>query len=216
MTSVVMNHFATNFESDYEPIDFKNSLEDFKEFQHAAHAMIFARDTERFWNALEKKAQILMHIRFDGYLGFPGGLIDKGESVLVGLQREIQEEIGLDPTCFPFANSDHVSSHINYKTKLALHFFAKEVALEEFKMLESNMMTSKEFGVEVLGPTRVPLYTMEDGYRGLPVFLNNMFIGNSRHQLLNCALKFNLLTKQEIDEALEASNRINNVVNKSS
>ena len=38
-----------------------------------------------------------MHIRFDGSFGFPGGLIDDGEDVITGLNRELEEEIGWSP-----------------------------------------------------------------------------------------------------------------------
>ena len=38
----------------------------------------------------------MMQVRFDGLLGFPGGLVDPGESVEVGLNRELVEEIALD------------------------------------------------------------------------------------------------------------------------
>ena len=35
-------------------------------------------------------------VRFDGLLGFPGGLVDDGESVEQGLNRELEEEINLN------------------------------------------------------------------------------------------------------------------------
>ena len=38
----------------------------------------------------------MMQVRFDGLLGFPGGLVDPGETVEVGLNRELVEEIALD------------------------------------------------------------------------------------------------------------------------
>lgn len=33
-----------------------------------------------------------MHLRFDGTMGFFGGLIDQKEDLLVGLHRELKEE----------------------------------------------------------------------------------------------------------------------------
>ena len=37
----------------------------------------------------------MLQLRFDGLLGFPGGLVDPGENVVKGLNRELQEEINL-------------------------------------------------------------------------------------------------------------------------
>ena len=37
-----------------------------------------------------------MQMRFDGVLGFPGGLLEKGEDPVNGLNREMEEEIGLE------------------------------------------------------------------------------------------------------------------------
>ena len=37
-----------------------------------------------------------MQMRFDGKMGFPGGLIDLGENLVTGLNRELDEEINLD------------------------------------------------------------------------------------------------------------------------
>ena len=37
-----------------------------------------------------------MQLRFDGTLGFPGGFLEKEELPVVGLNRELTEEIGLE------------------------------------------------------------------------------------------------------------------------
>ena len=37
-----------------------------------------------------------MQMRFDGLIGFPGGLVDPGEDVVQGLNRELKEEMNLD------------------------------------------------------------------------------------------------------------------------
>ena len=36
-----------------------------------------------------------MHLRFDGYLGFPGGTIEPNETVIDGVSREVQEEVAI-------------------------------------------------------------------------------------------------------------------------
>jgi U8 snoRNA-decapping enzyme len=58
--------------------------------------------------------------------------------------------------------------------------------------------------LQVLGWVRVPLYTMQDGYKGLPAFLDHNFCGNSRDQLLIALEKTGILTPEEIQAALEA------------
>ena len=37
-----------------------------------------------------------MQMRFDGMIGFAGGLVDPGEEVCEGLNRELKEETNLD------------------------------------------------------------------------------------------------------------------------
>ena len=48
-----------------------------------------------------------MQMRFDGTLGFPGGLVDAGEDPVQGLNREMHEEIGLQVGFNPFT-SDYI------------------------------------------------------------------------------------------------------------
>ena len=43
-----------------------------------------------------------MQMRFDGAIGFAGGLVDPGEEVTQGLNRELEEEINLDIVRFTF------------------------------------------------------------------------------------------------------------------
>ena len=83
-----------------------------------------------------------MHLRFDGTLGFPGGLIDKvdnsyskavflllylgqGENIEEALNREVMEEMGEgNPT---LVASDWMNSHYSLEDKILLHFYSKEV-----------------------------------------------------------------------------------------
>ena len=51
-----------------------------------------------------------MHLRFDGTFGFPGGLIDSGEDVVAGLNREMKEEINWDASVHSVSWDDYHST----------------------------------------------------------------------------------------------------------
>lgn len=66
-----------------------------------------------------------------------------------------------------------------------------------------------DFGVfQVLGLIRCPVYTMHDKQGGLPSFLRNNFVGNSRQQLLIGLEHAGILTQQEITEVVHFSKLI--------
>ena len=90
-----------------------------------------------------------MQMRFDGLIGFPGGLVDPGEDPLSAVNRELEEEIDLDLERFRFSEENHVVSCIHEKKNLVLHFYAKEVTLEEFKSIERRNLTAADYGAEV-------------------------------------------------------------------
>ena len=90
-----------------------------------------------------------MQMRFDGLIGFPGGLVDPGEDPLTALNRELHEEIGLDLDKFSFVEDNHVLSCFHEKKNLVLHFYAKEVTLDEFRGIEQRNLTATEYGSEV-------------------------------------------------------------------
>ena len=60
---------------------------------------------------------------------------------------------------------------------------------------------------QTLGIFRVPLFTLEDGFSGFPVFLNNMFAGSARSQLLVTLERRKILTSDEIKHAMDASEK---------
>ncbi|CAG0923659.1 unnamed protein product [Notodromas monacha] len=62
-------------------------------YVHCAHCFIFARSDRKvlYDGRYAEKALVLMQLRFDGRFGFPGGIVEPGEDVVVGLQRELKE-----------------------------------------------------------------------------------------------------------------------------
>lgn len=91
-----------------------------------------------------------MQVRFDGYIGFPGGLIEEGEDAVFSLNRELKEEMDLDLTKFSVKSSNHVISHFNEKIGLKVYFYALEVSMDELKKIEINALQAKDYGNEVL------------------------------------------------------------------
>lgn len=90
-----------------------------------------------------------MQMRFDGYLGFPGGLVDPDEDHVLALNREMQEEMNLDLNKHSVKKENHVVSHYSKSKKLCLHFYALEVTLNELHEIEKNSITAKDYGHEV-------------------------------------------------------------------
>lgn len=90
-----------------------------------------------------------MQMRFDGYLGFPGGLIDPGENPEFSLNREMEEEMCLDLTKHSIQACNHVISHYSKKTGLLCHFYALEVTTEELRDIELRALGAKDHGIEV-------------------------------------------------------------------
>lgn len=173
-------------------------------FRRAAHAFIWT-PWEGQSNFGQYKAAILMHLRFDGTIGFPGGLIDQGENLLDGLAREMSEEINWKPEYHEITWDDYYSTHVDKRNKLILNFFVIKISMENFIQLEKDSLSSKEYGKEVFGNLRVPLYTMENNYNGLPAFLNHKFVGNAKQQLLLGLVHGNILTEVEVEEAISNS-----------
>ncbi|XP_060874361.1 uncharacterized protein LOC132948083 isoform X1 [Metopolophium dirhodum] len=174
---------------------------------HAAHCFIYAENNERVFDIYNPRASILMQLRYDGYFGFPGGLIDAGEDFVSAVNREMAEEMNLNTTIHSVNHDDHIISHWSEKKNLVLHFYKLKVNMTDLIEIERQASLARDYGTEVLGTVRVPLYTLGDHYRGFPVFLNHNFIGCSREQLLAALSSLNILTPEEIQLALNANSR---------
>lgn len=59
------------------------------------------------------KICLQMQLRFDGTFGFPGGIVDKSEELLGGLNRELEEEINWDSQKNKITWSDYYNTQVS-------------------------------------------------------------------------------------------------------
>ena len=90
-----------------------------------------------------------MQIRFDGTLGFPGGVVDQGETPEMAVNREMCEELGCSSDSCVITIADHVISQVSYQTQFCLHFYAKEIAIETLHSMERSAIVCNDYGSEV-------------------------------------------------------------------
>jgi len=81
----------------------------------AAHCAFWCKPETKTLRDTPIKALLMMQLRFDGLLGFPGGLIDAGENILEGLNRELREEMALD-------NGETFSLQIMFQSRTQKNF----------------------------------------------------------------------------------------------
>ena len=93
-------------------------------------------------------------MRFDGTLGFPGGIADKGETPEMAVNREMSEELGCSVEEFAITPTDHLfsmtSDNLKRGRKFCLHSYAKEISFETLQRLEKSSLLGSDYGLEVM------------------------------------------------------------------
>ncbi|KAH6929371.1 hypothetical protein HPB50_026853 [Hyalomma asiaticum] len=166
-------------------------------YRNAAHAMLWASTDVLVMRRYRQKATILAVLRYDGYVGFPGGRVDPGEDPAQALNRELREELNADTSRYCATEGDHVISFKHREHHFACHFYALRLSADELLATERAAIGSREHGHETMGILRVPVYTMADGVGGLPVFLAQRFISTAREELLYTTVRLGLLDEAE-------------------
>ncbi|XP_043080067.1 U8 snoRNA-decapping enzyme [Puntigrus tetrazona] len=176
-------------------------------YRHACHVLLYGDSSAKLFGKIPIKHIVLMQMRFDGLLGFPGGLVNPSEETLeAGLSRELHEEVGV---AVPVGVDNHVSSCLSPScSRLITHFYIKKMTESELKELErAAVATAADHGLEVLGMVRVPLYFLKNG-GGLPYFLSHSFISDSRAQLLSALQRCGLLSQGELEKAVKQAEQM--------
>ncbi|XP_054638517.1 U8 snoRNA-decapping enzyme-like isoform X2 [Dunckerocampus dactyliophorus] len=176
--------------------------------RHACHVMLYSDTKSQLFGRIPIRHIILMQMRFDGMLGFPGGFVNQSqESLEAGLCRELEEEVGV---ALSISEDDHMDAQHAPGTspsspRLITHFYVKKLEEEQIREVEkASVSTATDHGQEVLGMVRVPLYTTKGG-GGLSSFLSHTFIGNARSQLVNSLLRLHLVAPEDLRKALKHS-----------
>ncbi|XP_003497692.1 U8 snoRNA-decapping enzyme [Cricetulus griseus] len=174
-------------------------------WRHLCYAMLYAPSPQAlFGGRIPLRYAVLMYMRFDGRLGFPGGFVDDhSPSLEDGLNKELLRKLGEGVSTFSMATTDYRSSLSDARAKVVAHFYVKCLTLEQLQAVETKAPLAKEYGLEVLGLVRVPLYTLHDGVGGLPAFLENSFIGATRNQLLETLQNLEILDPQTVSNLKE-------------
>ncbi|XP_036188520.1 U8 snoRNA-decapping enzyme [Myotis myotis] len=175
-------------------VELEEALELRAPWRHACHALLYAPDPGLLFRRIPLRYAVLMQMRFDGRLGFPGGFVNLSDGSLEdGLNRELREELGEALAAFRVERTDYRNSYASSGPRVVAHFYAKRLTLEQLTAVERGAPLAQDHGLEVLGLVRVPLYTLQDGVGGLPAFLENTFIGTAREQLLEALQDLGLL-----------------------
>ncbi|MCK9373312.1 MAG: NUDIX hydrolase [Sulfuricurvum sp.] len=133
---------------------------------------------------------LIMIDRWDGRMGFPGGTVDEGESLLEALVREIKEEIGI--TIRP----EKVHPIVSHENRLITHLYGLKVLEAEFLHIYYHILNNfsrsillhayeegdqSHFMSEITGIKIVPLIRHEN--KGINRFIENAFAGATREDL---------------------------------
>ncbi|NXD45875.1 TIRR protein, partial [Copsychus sechellarum] len=174
-------------------------------WSHSCHAMLYAPNPGMLFGRIPLRYAVLMQMRFDGLLGFPGGFVDRR---YWSLEDGLNRVLGLGLGCVRLTEADYLCSHLTEGPhRVVAHFYARQLTLEELHTIEISAVHSRDHGMEVMGMVRVPLYTQKDRMGGLPNFLANSFVGTAKFQLLFALKILNMVPEEKLAEAVAATQR---------
>jgi U8 snoRNA-decapping enzyme len=196
------NMFSESDANSWEQIPLPIALSKFRDHTHVAHCMLWFKTSP---DQSHHISYSFLQLRFDGLLGFPGGIVDEDvtdiESIIDALQREMREEINY---CDPISVEDYFYSYFYKPKKIVSHFFVKQIPLKEAEQLEQSHTKAPDFPRESLGLLRIPIgcsYDSQSGYlrRFIKNFMQHKFSGNVKKQIIDVCEKFNVMTQKDLE-----------------
>lgn len=145
---------------------------------------------------------VLMQLRGDGKIGFAGGKVEKGESLITALKRESYEEYALDIDEEMLMKIKPLSTYANEKSNI--HSFMIELDYDTIKLFQENASKSKHFLAEVQGYNLPQIVDYCNG-KGIKEYLKNNFSGTAKQELLDLLEQEQLVSKELLQEILQES-----------
>ncbi|XP_045398458.1 tudor-interacting repair regulator protein isoform X1 [Lemur catta] len=122
-------------------------------WSHSCHAMLYAANPGQLFGRIPMRFSVLMQMRFDGLLGFPGGFVDRR---FWSLEDGLNRVLGLGLGSLRLTEADYLSSHLTEGPhRVVAHLYARQLTLEQLHAVEISAVHSRDHGLEV-GPPPGP------------------------------------------------------------
>uniref|UniRef100_A0A6I8NS42 Nudix hydrolase 16 like 1 n=1 Tax=Ornithorhynchus anatinus TaxID=9258 RepID=A0A6I8NS42_ORNAN len=116
-------------------------------WSHSCHAMLYAANPGQLFGRIPMRFSVLMQMRFDGLLGFPGGFVDRR---YWSLEDGLNRVLGLGLGYLRLTEADYLSSHLTEGPhRVVAHLYARQLTLEELHAVEISAVHSRDHGLEV-------------------------------------------------------------------
>lgn len=183
----------------YTKIEFGTRRENIRDM---AFVIPFARKAQPYlkYNHIQEEKRIvniplvMCQMRWDGYIGFIGGNVDKGEDLLKAALREATEEIGV---CLV---KSRLKPLVSYDGGDAIiHSYTYECSFRELQIMQKMSMSSPHFLAENQGCILLQIAKF-NGDKGYEQVLKNNWIATSKLELIELVESENLLVTPEIEK----------------